>query len=348
MPDEIELSSPNWGALTGGNTEDKWVADRLRKFGRIMTTAPAISSLSEKLALEGALYRCDPAILRQHPSAAEWYVSLACFAGKTLKHLQRRAKDEFNLSVLPERFISNIETRPESVADADLSAFSAWINSELEEIIGDGLDQEKLAALHVSMIAGGRIIGQGQNEGGDLAVAMLKQALIDHFGSRDGWEYQTDGSTEWFSVRNDLKVALGAPMWKHQNSATLFDFRRGGNRPDIKVSKAETILLVGEVKGRKDLSNTWESWMPTVASHMFSWVRSYPDAYRGAFMTVFTDEMVNGNSANNPEQREGFKSLHQKGVLHYAINLSLVSSNDKSMTDQFRELFAIVLGLPFD
>ena len=344
MPDGIVLSSPDWDALTGGNTEDKWQEDRLRKFGRIKVTAPAIASLSDSLSREGSLYRCSPTILRQHPSAAGWYVSLACFAGKTLKNLQRRAKDEFALSVLPERFIANIETRPKSVSDEDLAAFSNWINTELAEIVGEELEEDRLAALHVAMIAGGRIIGQGQNEGGDLAVAILKQALVDHCGPIENWTCQTDGSGDWRRIADDLKLALEAPLWRHQKSETLFDFRRGGNRPDIKVSRADVTLLVGEVKGRKDLSNTWESWMPTVAGHMASWRGSYPNAYRGAFMTVFTDEMVSGRSANNPEVRAGFKGLLEQGLLHFAINLSLVASNDESMTARFTEVFSIVLG----
>ena len=90
------LSSPDWIALKGGITDDKWREDRLRKFGRIKITAPSIAQLQDKLSAESALFRCAPEILKKFPSAASWYVALACFAGKTLKNLQQRAKEEFD------------------------------------------------------------------------------------------------------------------------------------------------------------------------------------------------------------------------------------------------------------
>lgn len=100
-----------------------------------------------------------------------------------MKNLQQRAKAEFGLSVLPETFVENMRLRPDEVPDSDLDAFSNWINAEVGQLIGNGLDEDRLAGLHVAMIAGGRIIGQGQNEGGELAVAMLKEALLAYFGS---------------------------------------------------------------------------------------------------------------------------------------------------------------------
>ena len=110
--------------------------------------------------------------------------------------------------MLPERFIENIESRPDSVSDDDLQAFSNWINDELKSILGDRLDEDRLAALHVAMIAGGRVIGQGQNEGGEIAVAMLKQALVDHFGPEDAWDYQSDEAKNWNNAGVDLAASL--------------------------------------------------------------------------------------------------------------------------------------------
>ena len=104
------------------------------------------------------------------------------------------------MSVLPDRFIENMEKRPDSVSESDISSFTAWINSELEAVLGDGLEEDRLAAIHVAMIAGGHVVGQGQNEGGEIAVAMLKQALVDHFRSEDKWNFRTEDGQDWIAV----------------------------------------------------------------------------------------------------------------------------------------------------
>ncbi len=341
------LATPDWNTLSGGGSDDKWQDDRLRKFGWIKAFAPAIAQMQDNLAAEGALYRCTPRVLMKYPSSAEWYVALACFAGKTLKNLQQRAKDDFGLSILPERLIENMEHRPDAVSAADLAAFSEWINAELVELIGTGLDEERLAGLHVAMIAGGRIIGQGQNEGGELAVAMLKQGLVDHFGPETDWRFCLEDGKTWGDVETDLQTALTAPQWFHKPSETLFDFRAGGNRPDVKATRdtedQPEVLLSGEVKGRKDLSNTWESWIPQVNSHMESWATSFPDAYRGAFMTVFTEEMISGKTPKSSEERRGLRKLYEDGMLDFAINLSLLTVEEENTVARFKELFGLVL-----
>jgi hypothetical protein len=348
MPKKRKLTPPDWRALTGGSGADKWQEDRLRKFGRIKLTAPVIAQWQDNLGAEGALYRCSRSVLRKHPSAGQWYVSLACFAGKTLTNLQERAKTEFKLSVLPETFLENMRIRPQSVPDSDLDAFSEWINSELAELIGDRLEGDRLAGLHVAMIAGGRIIGQGQNEGGELAVAILKEGLLEHCGPAAEWKYRLENTANWQDVGVDLHAALSAPLWLHEPSSTHFEFVPGGNRPDIKavrqVKEAEVVLLAGEVKGRKDLSNVWESWIPQVAAHMESWSAGYPDAYCGVFMTVFTKEMISGKTPKGKEQRRGLKKLYQEGLLNFAINLSSLNTKDNAMCKQFKQLFRSVLG----
>ena len=64
-----------------------------------------------------------------------------------------------------------------------------------------------------------------------------------------------------------------------------------------KGEEVKNVFLVGEVKGRKDLSNTWESWIPQVNSHLESWAATFPHAYRGVFMTVVTEGMLTGSGS---------------------------------------------------
>ncbi len=347
MPRKRRLTPPDWDALTGGSGEAKWQEDRQRKFGRIKVIAPTIAQLQDNLMAEGALYRCRRDVLRKHPSAAQWYVELACFAGKTLKNLQLRAKNEFGLSVLPETFVEKMNSRPDDVSDADLDAFSNWINSELAELLGGGLDENRLAGLHVAMIAGGRIIGQGQNEGGELAVAMLKEALIAYFGPEADWSFRHEGAGNWRNAKDDLQAALSAPHWLHGPTETRFEFVPGGNRPDVEASRkadrTDETLLVGEIKGRKDLSNTWESWIPQVASHMESWSKGYPGAYLGVFMTVLTEEMITGKTPNSTEERRGLKKLYDERLLDFVINLSLLATRDEGTCRRLKELFGLLL-----
>ena len=101
--------------------------------------------------------------------------------------------------------------------------------------------------------------------------------------------------------------------------------------------------MAGEIKGRKDISNTWESWMPTVSGHLTALRNGYPSAYIGVFMTIFTEEMIEGKSAKNHEWRDGFKQLHERGLLDFAINLSLLAVNDESTYSRFQELILAVL-----
>ena len=58
------------------------------------------------------------------------------------------------------------------------------------------------------------------------------------------------------------------------------EFVAGGNRPDIKVLLDDVVTLVGEVKGRSDLSNVWESWMPQINGHLQTWTAENSQAPR--------------------------------------------------------------------
>lgn len=343
-----QLFQIDWNEVIGGSGEAEWREDRLRKFGRIKADAPALAQLQDQLAEEAALYRCSPEILQKHPSSAEWYIELACFAGKTLANLQGRAKTEFKLSVLPETFAQKLKLKPEGVTPEDRAAFSAWINTELEELMKDDLDEPRLAGLHVAMIRGGRFIGQGQNEGGDAAVRLLKSSLLAHYGPAICWSCRADDAQEWRQVEKDLESALETPVWRHEETGTIFDFRAGGNRPDLRVTRGEVILLVAEVKGRKDRSNIWESWMPTVVSHIETWAESYPGIACGVFMTLFTEDMVTGVTPKSHEVRPALRKLHEDHKLHFAINLSHLAVNKELTLHHFKQLFDPILIPPDD
>src|SRR5262249_44707010 len=144
----------------------------------------------------------------------------------------------------------------------------------------------RLPQLIVAMIAGARIVGQTQNEGGALAVVLLKRALIDEFGS-EPWLF----SDRMPGDAGPAEEALQSARWVYRPTDAIVDFTGGPNRPDVLITLQGRPTLVGEVKGRKDLSNVWESWMPQLVDHLRTWAGSYPTALRGAFMTLITEEM---------------------------------------------------------
>ncbi len=191
MPEEDKRLSIDWTALTSAaETGNDWEEDRQRKAMRIAAASKQIPIIRDKLLKRNALYRCSPDVLKDHPESGRWYIRLAGFASKTLGNLQHRAKEEFGLSVLPKTLLNNLEASPSSISKDDLAAFSNWINDELKSVIGEGLESGELAALHVAMIEGGAVIGQGQNQGGSLAVDGLKSALLENYGQATIGELQ--------------------------------------------------------------------------------------------------------------------------------------------------------------
>ncbi len=57
-------------------------------------------------------------------------------------------------------------------------------------------------------------------------------------------------------------------------------------------------------------------------------------------MTVFTNEMVTGNSQTGKERRRALKMLYDERLLHFAINLTLLKQGEQSTMTQFRDLFS--------
>ncbi len=312
----------DWDGIVGGGDDAPWQEDRLRKFARIKIEASDLLAKADALAELGALHFASPEVLRKIPGAADWYACLACFAQKTLNNLGQRAKDH-GLSVSPSTFLRNMRANPGRVPTTDLASFSDWVNAEIGDILPGGLPDHRLYALHVAMVVGGRVIGQGQNEGGELAVGILKQSMLVAGGSAANWEYLDDD--HWQSLAKNREAGLSVPLWRHVQTGAEVDFRAGGNRPDIRINIDGRATLVGEIKGRKDLSNTWESWMPQLADHLHTWAAEFPNAQRGVFMTVITKEMVSGVSSAGT-RRTGLRQLQEQEHLDFVVNLTKLSA----------------------
>ena len=323
-----------WPLLVGGQTESSWDDYLIRKFQKTKIFAHERKELAMKLAVLKACRICSVEVLRQLPQACSWYIALACLARNHIRNVSMPP----DLSTKLDTFIKNMRTRPGTVSDSDKLAFSNWINEAIEHLPGGVPDDPFLCALHVAMIDGALIVGQVQNEIQYLPHAIIKQALLDHLGPQSHWMFRNGPKEPWQSLDFDPDGAMKAAFWHYGPSEAVLDFSVGGQRPDIIVLKNDSVTLAGEIKGRKDVSNQWESWLPQAMHHMESWSRDFPQALRGVFMTIFTGEAVEGRS-----DRSGLRKCHEDGHLHFAINLTHLANNQEESIRQFVAVFRRVL-----
>lgn len=326
----LELAPPDWNALLGGSEESAWIADRNRKFGLAAEYAGLVRRLSRALDERGALFSCTPDILREFPFAADWYVSLAGFSMKTLQNVSV-APANFGLTRQAKGLVERLRAG-KSAPDEQVAAFSRWINSEIDLLFPPDERDPALGTATVLLILGGRIIGRGQNIGGNDAVDLLKTLLVEAFANRGrSVEVQlTDGS--WMDYRPEHNLPQRQRI--RFGTRVTCEFISGGDRPDIIIFLDRVTIAVGEVKGRKDLSNVWESWMPGVYNHMRTWTGENPDAARLFFGTLINESMVAGASSHGT-LHVGLKKLYSQGLLSAAYNIAKVAASDSKALEEF-------------
>jgi hypothetical protein len=284
-----DISEPEWPALIGGSDEASWLADRDRKLGLILGLADDVLETAQALQQRGMLFVPSADVLAEMPFAADWYVSLAGFALKTLGNI-RDAPAAYGLTRRAVTVRDNLAAG-HPVAEEEAQAFAAWLR---DEIAASWLPEQRStdrAVAVVSAVLGGRAIGQGQNVAGSDAVAMLK-SIISVYAERHGVPLDVLANGQWIPFGHAAGVTVVPSI---RLSGTLaIAFPVGGNVPDVEFQDlaGNRILAVGEVKGRKDRSNMWESWMPQVGDHMRTWTQRYPSALRLFFGTLITEEMV--------------------------------------------------------
>lgn len=328
----LQLSEPDWDTLVGGTEESEWFADRNRKVDLISATVHRLRETHSELKRRDALYECSAEILRNIPFAADWYISLAGFAKKTLGNI-REAPREFGLTRSAKGLVESLARSPAVPEAKDLAAFSEWINSELLSLYPSGDRNDLDALLRVSAILGGRVIGQGQNKGGDETVFVLKAFIVDQL--RRGVQYEFEDSSGLWTTSESTDLATATRIRIGQR--LVLDFKGGGDQPDIVIELDRETIVVGEVKGRKDKSNMWESWMPQVADHMRTWQQEYPEASRLFFGTLITTEMVQGVSIRGTV-RTGLRNLYDEGALTTAYNLAAIVVDRPNPAEPMLEL----------
>ena len=310
----------NWEALIGGD-ERAWDDDRARKCRRRTNQVTELLALCDQLEALGGCYIASPDVLRMLPQSVSYFLALAGYSQKSLNNAAQ--------VVLPggrtaraATLAASVGRGGRSVNDADLSAFARWLNAQIRAVIPEQPENRLHLVTSAAMIMGGKLVGQTQNEGGALAVEALQRYILELFPAAD---WAASGDDEGAELPEEPLV--GTSVWLYRPTGKLVDFKAGGNRPDMLVKDGQAVSLVAEIKGRKDLSNAWESWMPQVGDHLRTWQQQYPSAIRGVIMTHITMDMVRGYSNPNVP-RSGLSQLHESGLLNFVVNLSRLDQSE--------------------
>jgi hypothetical protein len=329
-----------WPALIGGSDEASWLADRDRKLGLILSLSDNVLQTAQALQQRGVLFAPSADVLAELPFAADWYVSLAGFALKTLGNI-RDAPAAYGLTHRAVTIRDNLAAGS-PVAGDQAEAFAAWLRDEIDASWLPAQRTAERAVAVVSAILGGRAIGQGQNVGGSDAVAMLK-SIISVYAERHGLPLDVLADRQWIPFGHAAGVTLAPSVRISGTLAVAFPV--GGNVPDVEFQDLarSRILAVGEVKGRKDRSNMWESWMPQVGDHMRTWTQRYPSALRLFFGTLITEEMVAGRSAAGT-RHIGLRGLHDNGNLNAVFNLSKLALGELAAVTSFDRLMSYLMA----
>jgi len=298
------LPAPKWDELVGGDEEMAWIADRHRKTTLAADMSKTLVKVRKSLRKSEALYRAtEESVLV--PFAAWWYVSMAGFSQKTLQNTRQGPK-AFGMSLTPMGFISAVNRLGPAISGKgsllasvtqNLKPFVNWINHEIDQAFPPSDRSDESALVRVALILGGKIIGQGQNQGGNEAVALVRDyffsQLVDRGHKAETRAYMKD---PWQPCPRS--AGAGGKKWLRFDKKIEMDFTGGGNRPDMTLTMGGTVIAVAEIKGRKDTSNIWESWMPQLTDHMKTWTDQFPQASRLLIGTQITMEMIQGMSTS--------------------------------------------------
>lgn len=334
----LALDEPDWSHVIGGDQEASWVADRNRKLGIILEFGDDVLETMELLEAEGALFTPTSETLELTTFAVDWYVSLAGYSLKTLSNI-RSSTAAAGVSRRPTTIRSNLASG-HRVPESDLAAFAGWLRREIDQQWPSHYRTSERALSAVSMILGGRAIGQGQNLGGSDAVVLLKSAIAA-YARQSELTVRAKVDMHWHEYSEGANAVLAESL--SVGSDVLVEFPIGGNVPDVRfLDRSGELLALGEVKGRKDTSNVWESWMPQVADHVRTWTSEFPDAARLFFGTLISNEMVEGTSARGTG-RQGLKQLWKDEYLNGVFNLWKISLEEAGEVGSFSRLMDAIV-----
>jgi hypothetical protein len=148
----LNLPPPDWNGLVGGSEEWIWVMKRVRTFGSVAELAAQILELARALKDRELLFHCTTNVLREMPLSVDWYLCLAGFSTKTLRHMVVRPA---NAGLLPRpSLLADRLRRGRAVPDDQLQTFAKWLNWEIDFVWPrEGRDQEFATAVVLLILA---------------------------------------------------------------------------------------------------------------------------------------------------------------------------------------------------
>lgn len=318
----------------GGDADSEaWLAARGRKLALATERVPVIFATGRDLERRQALYQCSPEVLEEVPYAGRFYLDLLALSPKTLDKIVEQVR-AYDFGVKPETIAKNLALG-RAVDRKNRLAFANFVNDQLDAVFPEEARTFDLAVGTVLIVEGARVQGSVQNAAGNDAVLLLKTILIAAMEKRGQAAEVGFGDGAW-TPYDHAAEPLAKPFIRF-GERLVCEFTPGGNRPDIRVTLSGLLVAVGEIKGRKDLANLWESWMPQIAGHLRTWTLEAPDAPRLFFGTIITEEMITGRTESGT-QHAGLRTLKTTGILSAVYNLSLIASGDPAGTAAFDAL----------
>ncbi|CAN5835857.1 hypothetical protein BH23GEM6_BH23GEM6_24010 [soil metagenome] len=329
------LLPPDWVNLPGGDAGVSGaLTARDRKLEKSAELVRTILPLARSLESANALYSASSNVLEAEPGAARWYLDLSGMSRKLITKVSERYA-EYGLTVSPETVATNLSAG-RAVSSENLESFSRWINSELEELYPANGRSTDLALATVLAMNGARIDGQVRNEAGEDAVLIVKTLLVGAM-LRRGRQVEVNSSAGGWTIYSPAEHALADQRRLRFDGNLVCEFVAGGNRPDLKVLLHGVTILVGEIKGRTDLSNLWESWMPQINGHLQTWAAENGQAPRVFFGTIVTEEMIGGVTRGGT-RHTGLRAFHRSGHLNAIYNLTRIAEGNRAAEAAFEQL----------
>ena len=170
--------------------------------------------------------------------------------------------------------------------------------------------------------------GDCRNLNGRATVALFQRLLIRVLNSAGlPWSTYTRGRGDQPYKDFDHQSEGYQPDWidPSDSGSMLADIHVDDRltlhfgEPDLtaKCKDSGRVLMQGEIKGRTDLSNLYESWLPTVSKKLEKSRKAHPDAKRAAVQLFVTEMMLSDPS----RQEEGLEDMRSSGLMDTAYSL---------------------------
>ncbi len=228
------------------------------------------------------------------------------------------------------------------------TVISDYMNESLDTLIDDHVELYIKNFIMKSHHAAGGAgwDGDSRNLGGRVMAVAFQQQLIAAFLML---------GIPWLAF---LRRAPGSAIPNSQVSDLILDPSDSGSQvvrfivdkrleikfgePDIQVrclTGSHKPQLFGELKGRTDLSNLYESWLPTVRQKLERFQRDHPDATRIVVQLFITEVML--GDTNRSEL--GFEDMRASGLLdtvYSIVKLENQASERERLANDLQELIA--------